>query len=414
MTRREELGIVYPFRLTPRRVGQLTIPALNVVVAGQTLTTQPAVVAVRQAGCNAVRIHVHVENPVFYDLCDEMGIAVIQDSDFNWVHPADEAWKDRAVRIFADMIRHLRNHPSIIAWICLNEPSGPAPDQMHTYSKGTLLTTCPGPYLVAEAQALDPQRPTIRGSGAWDDLLSGDSHNYLGSLNGNHTHYTDTFGKLEKFNTEFGFDAPACVHNLRRVPQIYRRLEPILDDIAGLHDYQYRLLKFFIENYRIQKYRPCSGYVQFMFIDLCPQSFYGVYDWWGMPKEGLRALEESNQPIGIFMEHKEKPIAIWAVNDLARSLGQCVVAWTVLDEEGAVITSGQQTVDIPEDCAVRVCDLAFAVDPNTPLRVTLTLHDANGQLLAKNVYRNPFQHPAHPEGHPQRMSHELGMRLYRA
>jgi beta-mannosidase len=362
--------------------------------------------AVRRAGCNAVRIHVHSENPAFYDLCDELGIAVIQDSDLNWVHPTDEIWKDRAVRIFADMIRALRNHPSILAWICMNEPYG--------YAQGTMLTTCPGPQLAAEAQRLDPDRPTIRGSGAWDDLQSGDSHNYKGSLNGAQTHYTDIYGENEKLNTEFGFDAPPSVASLRQVPAIYQRLQGIVDSIGSLQHYQYRLLKYFIEHYRIGKYAPCSGYFQFMFIDLCPQSFYGVYDWWGLPKEGLRALEESNQPLGVFMEYKDSPVAIWAVNDLRQELVGSVVHWTVADDAGAVIACGERSVNVPADSCLRVADLDLAVQADRGYRVALRWCAASGQLLAGNVYNDPFRHPPHPLGHPQRMSHEIGMRLYEA
>ena len=360
--------------------------------------------AIRRAGCNAIRVHVHVENPDFYDLCDELGIAVIQDSDLNWVHPVNEEWKDRAVRVFGDMIRELRNHPSIICWICINEPRG--------YSEGSMLNECPGPQLVAEAKRLDPKRPTIRGSGAESDLESGDSHNYMGSLSGEQTHYTDIYGKTEKLNTEFGFDAPACVQNLRLVPEIYERLKPIIKDIEDIQYYQYRLLKYYIEHYRIIKYKPCSGYFQFMFIDLCPQSFYGVYDWWGIPKEGLKALRESNQPLGIFMEYKDEPVAIWVVNDTVHDFPGCLVRWSVLDENGDEVTGGELEIDMSEDSATRVSNLSFPVEVGKSYRVSLFLRDAEGNLLAKNVYLNPFQHPPHPKGHPGRMSHELGMRLY--
>lgn len=360
--------------------------------------------AIRRAGCNAVRIHVHVENPDFYSLCDELGIAVMQDSDLNWVHPTDEVWKDRAVRVFGDMILELRNHPSIICWVCINEPRG--------YSKGRMLNECPGPQLAAEARRLDSMRPTIRGSGAWDDLESGDSHNYMGSLNGEQTHYTDIYDRTEKLNTEFGFDAPACVQNLRLVPEIYERLKPIIKNIDDIQYYQYRLLKYYIEHYRIIKYRPCSGYFQFMFIDLCPQSFYGVYDWWGVPKEGLKALHESNQPLGIFMKYRDKPVAIWVVNDTIREFPGCLAKWLVLDGEGNRIASGESNIDVPEDSAVFVSDLLFPVEADTRYRISLLLSDAEGNPLAKNIYLYPLQHPPHPKGHPGRMSHELGMRLY--
>ena len=132
--------------------------------------------ALKAAGCNAVRIHVHVEQPEFYELCDELGMAVIQDSDFNWLHPNDDAWLARALKVFGGMIRHLRSHPSIVAWICMNEPFSDVGERHH-YTKGSQLNVRPGPQLEAEALRLDPSRPRIRGSGAFDDLNSGDSHN---------------------------------------------------------------------------------------------------------------------------------------------------------------------------------------------------------------------------------------------
>ena len=41
----------------------------------------------KAAGFNLVRVHVHVELDVFYALCSELGIAVMQDSEYNWMHP---------------------------------------------------------------------------------------------------------------------------------------------------------------------------------------------------------------------------------------------------------------------------------------------------------------------------------------
>jgi beta-mannosidase len=359
---------------------------------------------IRQAGCNAVRVHVHVENPAFYDLGDEMGIAIIQDADLNWVHPTDRSWAQRAVAVFGDMVRLLRNHPSIVTWICTNEPHGDA--------GGAILRQSPGPQLVAEARRLDPSRPVIAGSGCPDDPESGDSHNYAGSLNGAGTHYTDIYGQTEKLNTEFGFDAPPAPERLQQVPRVHERLRPILGGIGAIQYYQYRLLKYFIEHYRILKYRPCSGHFQFMFIDLCPQSFYGVYDWWGVPKPGLRALLESNQPLGVFMEHRDGPVAIWAVNDLLTAFPDSTVSWVAQSEDGSVVSAGQVRVDLSADAALRVSDFSFTVEAGSSYRVRLAIHDAQGRLLAGNTYEDPFRHPAHPQGHPRRMSHELGMRLY--
>jgi beta-mannosidase len=361
--------------------------------------------AIKRAGFNVIRIHVHTERQELYDLCDELGIAVFQDSDFNWTHPGSEEWKERAVRIFRDMIKELHNHPSIITWICMNEPDG--------NTDGIFMKNFPGPQLLEEAKKLDPTRPTIKGSWCNDDLESGDSHNYIGSLVGENTHYLEIYGTTEKLNTEYGFDAPASVENLRRIPEIYNRLKPLMDGgIESIQFYQYRLLKYYTEHYRITKYARCSGYFQFMFIDFCPQSFYGIYDWWGVPKKGLQALLESNQPLGIFMEYKDEPIAIWVVNDYLHSFTGSSIVWMVSNEGGSMVVQGEQKLDIISDSVQKVTDLSFSIEQECTYTVSLYVRNSEGQLLAKNIYKDAFHHPAHPKGHPHRMSHELGVRLY--
>ena len=82
----------------------------------------------------------------------------------------------------------------------------------------------------------------------------------------------------------------------------------------------------------MQKYKPNAGYVQFLFNDMCPQTFYGIYDYWGLPKKGLQAVLESNMPIGIFLKFKDKLDAIYAVNDYSYPLGTCQVGYSITDE----------------------------------------------------------------------------------
>ena len=358
--------------------------------------------AMIRAGMNAIRVHVHRENPEFYDLCDRLGLVVLQDFDLNWTFPTDEAFTQKAVAGFGRMIEGLRNHPSVICWIAMNEAT-----------KAALVQ--PGEQLVAEARRLDPERPVIKNSRSRDDLESGDGHDYRGSLSGGE--YLSVYGSTEKLATEFGVDAPPAPAHARIVPQISERLRDVLPRIAELHDYQYALLKYYIEHYRIQKYAPNAGYFQFMWIDFCPQSFYGVYDYWGVPKVeglggGLRALEESNRPVGIFMEYQEAPVALHAVNDLELDLGECTAEWTVVGDDGRPVTSGHHTVHLGPDSHVRIADLAFPVHPDSRYQITLVLRGPNGRELARNLYPDPFHPPVHPQGHPGRIDHELGMRLW--
>lgn len=361
---------------------------------------------IKMAGFNLIRVHVHTEQKEFYDLCDEMGLAVIQDSEYNWTHPSTDQWAERFTNIYRDNVKMLKNHPSIICWIIMNEPGCLDPDGK---TRKRFMDENPGPRLYQEVQAMDPERPIIKGSFCEDDPYSGDSHNYLGSLVGGQ--YQDIFEQKEKFNTEYGFDAPACSENLKKVPRIYNRLQVLEKKIPEIQNYQYKLIKYYTEHYRIQKYNKCSGYVQFMFIDLCPQSFYGIYDWWGIPKKGIEAIMESNAPIGIFVEHKGNLKGIWAVNDSDKTYTGCTAEWTIMEED-QVIEQCQKSCDLASDSCVCVWRFPENFGNNVHWNVFLKLVDADGNCIARNKYEDIQTLLPEVSGHPDRMSHEYGMRLY--
>lgn len=381
--------------------------------------------AALRAGINAFRVHVHTENPDFYEICDRAGIVVIQDNDLNWVFPTDTQFNSRAIQHFGTLIKILRNHPSIIAWVAMNEVFW-GEKGMEELTKNLKKSDAKaiGAQLIAEASRLDPSRPVIENSGISNDLASGDTHDYRGSLNGGNSTYFDIYGTPEdglgsppKLVTEFGVDAPPAISSLHTIPEAAARLSDVLPHVAELHDYQYRLLKYYIEHYRIHKYSPNAGYFQFMWIDFSPQSFYGVYDYWGVPKTeglggGLRAMMESNQPVGIFMEHTTKPFALYAVNDSLADLGNCVAHWRVTSSEGGVVAEDSQSVQIGPDSGQKIRDFTFAMKEDKTYNVELDLSSADGKILAHNIYVNPFQPQPRPKGYPDRMDDELGMRLW--
>jgi beta-galactosidase len=119
----------------------------------------------REMGCNAIRTSHNPPAPELLDLCDRMGMLVMDESFDCWQkgkRPNDYH------RLFADWhekdwraeLRRDRNHPSIILWSIGNE----VPDQ----------GTPDGPRLAAEltriAHEEDPTRPT---TAACDHIVSG-------------------------------------------------------------------------------------------------------------------------------------------------------------------------------------------------------------------------------------------------
>lgn len=360
--------------------------------------------AAKRAGMNSLRVHVHAEKDEFYDLCDREGILLVQDTDFNWVHPATEEWGRRAVKMFEELIVRLKNHPSIFCWVLLNEPRG-----------DNFLHVCPGPQFIETVKRLDPERSYILSSWERNDPESGDSHNYMGSLDGAHTHYADIYGTTEKFNTEFGMDAIPCLSTFRREPDLMRRVNKVIDlnGIEIIQYYQYRYIKYFIEHYRAQKFSPCGGHYQFLFTDPAPTSHFGVYDWLGMPKYALRAFLESNQPTAFIMETKKNaPVRLAVVNDLLKEFPYSSAEWRI-ECDGKDVLKGSKTVNIGSNSILDILDLSdFVPEEGKTYTVRLMLTDSGGRMIASNTYEHAFDPPEHIKGHPTYVDHGIGLRTY--
>lgn len=365
--------------------------------------------AIKSAGFNSIRVHVHVENDVFYDMCDRMGLAVVQDSEYNWTQPKSKEWADIFIQIYLETVLLLDRHASVLAWICLNEP-GVADTVRGT--RGYAMSVSPGPRIYEAVCSADSTRPVIKGSFCEDDLTSGDSHNYRGSLELAGEPYTVIDGTTEKLNTEFGFDAPGVFDNLRGQGKLFKRLRELARRVPDLQYYQLRLTKYYIEHYRCQKGTPNWGYIQFMFIDLCPQSFYGVLDYWGVPKPVHAEVAAINQPVGVFLDQTKQFIqGIVAVNDRPQVLENAHVSWRINKRDGETLFSGERMLDIDCEKAVIVEHLRVE-NTGDVLDATLLIRDESGNLVASNVYSDIFGHPDHPTGHPDRISHEFGMRVF--
>lgn len=361
----------------------------------------------KMLGFNAIRVHVHTAKSCFYELCDEYGMMVIQDSDFNWVHEISDDFAKRSQNIFTQVIRHLQSHPSIIGWICMNEPD---------FIKNRVsVDSVVGKTLWETACTCDPGRPAILASYLGDDEKSGDTHMYLGSLENSFSLYKDILEHPEKLNTEFGIDAPPCVENLRKERTVSKRLSAVESKISEIQYYQYRLVKFYMEKYRLEKYKPCSGYFQFMLIDLSPQSYYGIYDWWAVPKKCVDACFESNAPVGIFIRQGAQSLDFVLVNDLPCGLEDLRIDCAVIDDAGESVFNFSELITIGRDDSLLVrSEDSKKFDSNKNYTAVLKVFDSNGNLITGNFYDNLFYHPPRPEGHPGKMSHELGVRLFNA
>jgi beta-galactosidase len=119
----------------------------------------------KDMGVNAFRTAHNPQTPEFYDICDEIGMLVMDEIFDGWkkkakndygAHHFDKWWKQD----LTDWIKRDRNHPSIVIYSVGNETGGPIAKQ--------LVKTC---------NLLDPTRPVTSGH-------SGSNHMNVLGVNG--------------------------------------------------------------------------------------------------------------------------------------------------------------------------------------------------------------------------------------
>lgn len=366
---------------------------------------------VRDAGLNLVRLHVHVSPPAVYEWCDRNGILVWQDFELNWLHEHTPEFEVRARRLQAEMIDLLDHHPSVITWACHNEPT-------MVYMKRRNLEQHPDPALYCDAMTQDPTRPVFICSGQMDDdwERSGDSHPYYGAIWSKR--YTDVYTHRYKLVTEFGVETPAAVETLRQSPEVWDRLGHLAESLDMLWNYQSELAKFHIEHFRRIRSEANAGYIYFWLNDLVPQVGCGVLDSSRRPKGGYAAVKQASAPLQIALEHDgRRAYALWIFNDTVQAYESAVIVWNVYAahenpgqaDATTTVDSGSTVMDIQSNASQRVCPVKWS---GKALCIELTLLTSNGDLLASNTYRHPFNPMDRPQGYPWNFDHFLGCKVY--
>lgn len=156
------------FRLNGRRyplravLNQGYRPATHLATTG-TAELRAEVELAKAMGFNAVRVHQKAEDPRFLYWADHLGLLV-------WCETAAAyRFSARAVALLTgewiDLVRRYRSHPSVVAWVPINESWGvpevaAVPAQQHFARSLAALT-----------RALDPSRPVLSNEG-WEHVDS--------------------------------------------------------------------------------------------------------------------------------------------------------------------------------------------------------------------------------------------------
>jgi len=362
----------------------------------------------KKANVNAVRVHAHINRQEFYKACDEAGILVWQDFPLQWSYEETDEFAQNAVSQIEDMIDQFYNHPSICVWCCQNEPS---------INRNTL-----DPLLYMTAKAKDSTR--------YIDIASDFAyHPYPGWYT---SHYFE-FHSLPAapFINEFGAQALPNVETIREMMKEDELWPPkwsvwayydfqydptfnvaqidmgksLEEFIENSQNYQAKLLKYAIENYRKNKYSKITGIFQFMFVDNWNAITWSVVDYFRRPKKGYTVLKTVYQPVLIGMDLDREKVGldmlratgfpgIWVVNDTL-NLYENLHAKIILLRGREILAEKEIGIgDIPANDVKRISyppmvkeSIKLNITERGIYTIEMELRDIKDNIISKNSYK---------------------------
>jgi beta-mannosidase len=356
----------------------------------------------RECHLNFLRVHAHVDHPLFYQVCDEAGMLLWQDFPLQWAYRAEV--EPQALRQLERMIFHLGNHPCIAIWCMHNEPFK-APDLRGPYRFGSISKALFSffiysrnrerldPKMARQARFLDPSRPATECSGERGLFRPpGDGHFYYGWYSGPlhwfHRLYRNHPHRL-KFVTEFGSQSLPNLESavkfmdldLRKVdwkrlrdrhhyqPWFMKwiaRLDPrkfpdLQTFITATQEYQAEVNRYYLDRIRALKFKPAGGVAPFLLLDSNPAVQWSVIDYFRVPKSSYFALQKAMSPVYAFIildrpTFKRGQIAtvpLFAVNDTWEP-APVTVTMTVTSPVGERIMEESWSAELPADCEAQV------------------------------------------------------------
>lgn len=390
----------------------------------------------RDANFNLTVNFTVVEKPEFYDLCDELGILVVEElpiQQFGPLHvldatsPRRAAFLEQATTQFSQIVRMNRNHPSIIEWAPLAE----AHDKSGKWGFGDMVVDQEGYQEFADhiAKIVGELAPGTIFHPSLCDF--GEQHFWLaGGQRYDTKSYMDHFDASARFISEYGGFSMSSAENLGKyiaperqwnvkqndalrwfnlpidVPE-YSYWTSFMDDglwgmlfrsmhwvdrspqsprelVAATQLYQGFLLKYATEAYRRKKNAPVQGIRSWDFVELAPGFRFAIVDYDRVPKTAYYFMKQALAPVAVSFAYKEAlesqlagrswSAPVWVVNDLRTPLEGSVRA-ELLRVDGSSVVAAILPVQVNADDKAEVGRFAFTLQEHAGvyiLRATLS------------------------------------------
>ena len=160
----------------------------------------------QEMGCNAIRTSHNMPAPELLELADRMGMLVMVEAFDCWARgktredygQAFNEWHEKDMRA---MVRHYRNHPSVVMWSIGNEISEQGrPDQFYIAARLTEI-----------AKQEDPTRPTTAGCNNQNAGFNGFSKNFDLMGYNYKPHIYETFHAQNPTQPVYGSETASCI-----------------------------------------------------------------------------------------------------------------------------------------------------------------------------------------------------------
>ena len=355
----------------------------------------------RDMGANMIRVWGggYREKRVFYDLCDELGLLVWQEFPFACAflgkYPRTAKYLKTVARECGEIVRQLRNHPSIYMWCGGNE--------LNYKRNAPVLDT-----IRRQVEAHDGSRRFHPTSPA-----KGDSHNWIvWHGKGNLDDYLDDPAPMI---SEFGLQAVPAKETVEKMlsekfrwppnkkawrhhniewGKIKKYIRYIPRDgtlesfISASQRIQAHILKTAVERWRRMKFVK-GGFAVWQLNEPWPSVCWSLVDYYGRPKLAYHALKMSMAPlavalffpIGEWERGEEIPYDIVVMNDRHKPFHGLIAKVFEGDNE---VDSVRFEVRPNSVIAAENRKTKLTADKPQPLRVTLT--DMDGLEIARNEY----------------------------
>jgi beta-mannosidase len=355
------------------------------------------------------------EKRAFYDLCDEMGLLVWQEFPFAGTlldhFPRDRAFLNFIRDECSDIVRAVRNHPSLVVWCGGNEFS-PRGNQPIVKKLRAVVKDKDG------TRPFKPASPYRDESHHWRVW-----HRYanLRDYRDDTTPFLSEFGlqalpNFESLKKFLPADALAAPHTLweyhraelRKLGRYARSVilseakkltnrdwesasrTPLALRTEAFVDASQRAqaigLQIAIEHMRRHKPQ-ASGVVVWQFNDPWPAISWSVVDYYGTPKRAYHALTKLYAPVLASFDYEWRPRRagdvvrgdVWIINDLRAAYSNAELRAYLNDKE-----IFERAINIEPDSATRVDALAMTLgDGENILRLQVTWQD---DVLSDHAY----------------------------